>query len=256
MDWKKGLSLGLKGIGAATKVAGALGVPYASMVGSAAAMGAKFLDGKAEKVNKEEMADRMEEVRIGQEDVKSDIKDLSEIMSTGFSEMTAQYQSLKGDLDNIQTLATSCFEILQEMHYLDGIENIDSAHTVFFSNCDDIEDTLASFKSHRFELQKQYTQHLNPKKIVRFFNLLSQKGEEGPERARAMYDYVVSVEAKFLQMMCVFHIYKGDLKSLGPQYELFVDHSRQLSQAHTCKKREIVEIYLRKFFWIFRKILG
>ena len=25
---------------------------------------------------------------------------------------------------------------------------------------------------------------------------------------------------------------------------------------HTCKKREIAEIYLRKFFWIFRKSLG
>ena len=25
---------------------------------------------------------------------------------------------------------------------------------------------------------------------------------------------------------------------------------------HTCKKREIAEIYLRKFFWVFRKILG
>ena len=50
-------------------------------------------------------------------------------------------------------------------------------------------------------------------------------------------------------------------------------HKRQLSQEmmrlmiqfkrwqechrmHTCKKREIPEIYLRKFFWIFRKILG
>ena len=28
------------------------------------------------------------------------------------------------------------------------------------------------------------------------------------------------------------------------------------SVEHTCKKREIAEIYLRKFFWIFRKILG
>ena len=27
-----------------------------------------------------------------------------------------------------------------------------------------------------------------------------------------------------------------------------------LSDSHTCKKREIVEIYLRNFFWIFRKI--
>ena len=29
-----------------------------------------------------------------------------------------------------------------------------------------------------------------------------------------------------------------------------------LQWGHTCKKREIVEIYLRNFFWIFRKILG
>ena len=28
------------------------------------------------------------------------------------------------------------------------------------------------------------------------------------------------------------------------------------AEKHTCKKREIVEIYLRNFFWIFRKILG
>ena len=28
------------------------------------------------------------------------------------------------------------------------------------------------------------------------------------------------------------------------------------AKGHTCKKREIVEIYLRNFFWIFRKILG
>ena len=32
--------------------------------------------------------------------------------------------------------------------------------------------------------------------------------------------------------------------------------SSKVSQRHTCKKREIVEIYLRNFFWIFRKILG
>ena len=31
---------------------------------------------------------------------------------------------------------------------------------------------------------------------------------------------------------------------------------RTKGNEHTCKKREIVEIYLRKFFWIFRKILG
>ena len=30
----------------------------------------------------------------------------------------------------------------------------------------------------------------------------------------------------------------------------------QIQYKHTCKKQEIPEIYLRKFFWIFHKILG
>ena len=36
----------------------------------------------------------------------------------------------------------------------------------------------------------------------------------------------------------------------------FRSPSWQLQPLHTCKKREIPEIYLRNFFWIFRKILG
>ena len=177
------------------------------------------------------MTSHLEEIKAGQESVELGVKALKEIVTTGFSEMTSQYQTIKGDLEGIQSLATSSFEMLQEMHYLDGIENIDSAHAVFFSNCDDIDETIASFKNHHFELQKQYTQHLNPRKIIRFFKMLAEKGDKVPQNARAMFDYVVTVEAKFLQMMCVFHIHKGDLKSLGPQYELLVDHFQQLSHA-------------------------
>ena len=49
MDWKTTLSYGLKAVAAATMVAGALGVPFVSMVGSAASMGSKFLDDKVVK---------------------------------------------------------------------------------------------------------------------------------------------------------------------------------------------------------------
>ena len=33
-------------------------------------------------------------------------------------------------------------------------------------------------------------------------------------------------------------------------------HIAIIGESHTCKKREIAEIYLRNSFWIFRKILG
>ena len=37
---------------------------------------------------------------------------------------------------------------------------------------------------------------------------------------------------------------------------IFDQVSPEYDAKHTCKKREIPEIYLRKYFWIFRKILG
>ena len=249
MDWKTKLAYGLKGVGGVTTVAGALGLPFAGMVGSAAFMGATFLDKKVEKDELEARQERIdaelkeisshhraeretsEKIKDMEECVSLDISAMKEIADAGFSAMTTHYEVIKTDLESIQSLAMSSFEMLQEMHYLDGIENIDSAHAVFFSNSDDIKENMASFKSHRFELEKQYTQHLKPGKIIRFLQMLAEKGEDGPERARDMYDYVVTVEAKFLQMMCVYHIHKGDPKSLGPQYELFLSHFRQLSQA-------------------------
>merc|ERR1712192_271413 len=82
---------------------------------------------------KEEMASYLKEIKAGQDGMRSDIEGLKEIVCYGFSAMTDQYQSIKGDLEGIRSLATSSFEMLQEMHYLDGIENIDSAHAVFFN---------------------------------------------------------------------------------------------------------------------------
>ena len=128
--------------------------------------------------------------------------------------MCAQVEDMKTDLDKMQTVASKTFEMIQEMHYLDGIENIAFAHAVFFKRNSNMEENLASFKSHQFELEKQYMQHLN-----------------GPEKVKAMYNYVLTVEAKYLQMMCIFHIHKQDIESLTSHYELFTSHYNQLTDA-------------------------
>ena len=39
-------------------------------------------------------------------------------------------------------------------------------------------------------------------------------------------------------------------------YEIITNLKKSESFGHTCKKRVIPVIYHRKFFWIFRKILG
>ena len=74
-------------------------------------------------------------------------------------------------------------------------------------------------------------QHMNPRKIARFFKMLAEDGRDGAGRAMAMYNYVVTVEAKYLQMMCVNHTHKQDIEALSSQYELFISHHHQLTEA-------------------------
>ena len=169
---------------------------------------------------------------------------MKEILTSGFVTMCNQYEEMKTDLDKIQNLASKTFEMIQEMHFLDGIENIDFAHAVFFKKNSSLEENIVSFKSHQFELEKQYMQHMNPRKIARFFKMLAENEEEGSNSAMAMYNYVVTVEAKYLQMMSVYHIHKQDIDALASQYELFISHYHQLTEAMglILKLEEVIDL--------------
>ena len=46
-----------------------------------------------------------------------------------------------------------------------------------------------------------------------------------------MYNYVVTVEAKYLQLMTFCHISAKDYDGLAEQYELFTSHCEQLAAA-------------------------
>ena len=164
--------------------------------------------------------------------VRDNVKEVTQILAAKVDDMATQYKAMKSDLEKIVNLATDSFELIKEMHYLDGLDYIDSAHTVFFTSKQSMDQRMSQFESHRFELQTKYTQHLNPRKIGRFLNLLKDEGtgDEGHQKALAMFNYIVTVEAKYLQMMCVCHINNEDYESLTGQYDLFTDHFQQLSK--------------------------
>ena len=88
---------------------------------------------------------------------------------------------------------------------------------------------MEQFESHVFELQKQYTQHMNPRKIGRFLNMLKDEGEDGKMSALSMYHYVLTVEAMYLQMMFVYYINREDMESVVEQLENFTAHNKDLT---------------------------
>jgi len=159
-----------------------------------------------------------------------EIKDVKEILQVGLADISNNMSELRGQVDQIQSTALKSFEMIKEMNYLDGIENIRSAHNVFFARSKvGLEKRIQQFESHSFELQKQFAHHMNPQKIGRFLKLLVEEDENGEFAALSMYHYVMTVEAMYLQMMCVYHINNEDLDELVDQLELFTTHCKELT---------------------------
>ena len=186
----------------------------------------------------EQIMSEVETTKQAAESVNAELKqitrntdEIKEILAVGYAEMKTQFMKRKVELNTIASLAISAFEILKEMRYLEGIENIDSAHKVFFSSRQDTHILMTQFNNHRFELEKQYTHHMEPRRIIRFLNLLKDEGEDGPQKAMSMYNYVVTVEAKYLQLMSSCHIHAAHVESLADQFETFTAHHKELTVA-------------------------
>ena len=109
VDWRSGLSLGLKAVAAGATIAGWAGLPWAPLVVTAASMGARVLDGvkeqedkKEEKRERKELNLHLEEIKGGQEGLKLDVQDVKDIVVNGFSEMNSQFEEMKDGLDELQ----------------------------------------------------------------------------------------------------------------------------------------------------------
>ena len=75
-------------------------------------------------------------------------------METGLENLTHDMSGMRGTIESIQSTAVKSFEMIREMNYMDGIENIRSAHSVFFSSSKlGIEKRIVQFENHSFELR-------------------------------------------------------------------------------------------------------
>ena len=75
-------------------------------------------------------------------------------MENGLETITHEMRDMRRSLDSIQGTAVKSFEMIKEMNYMDGIENIRSAHSVFFSSSKlSVEKRIVQFENHSFELR-------------------------------------------------------------------------------------------------------
>ena len=78
-------------------------------------------------------------------------------MENGLENITQEMSGMRRSLDSIQSTAVKSFEMIKEMNYMDGIENIRSAHSVFFSSSKlSLEKRVVQFENHSFELRYKF----------------------------------------------------------------------------------------------------
>ena len=70
---------------------------------------------------------------------------------------------------------------------------------------------------------------------------------------KAEEDGILVLVMALMILVTSFEIQETKMNEMGSLFQFII---KTPPHHHTCKKREIAEIYLRKFFWIFRKILG
>ena len=91
-----------------------------------------------------------------------------------------------------------------------------------------LEETMASFDYYIVEMQTNFNQHLKPEKIEEYFRLIL--GLHGAEMVRELFDYILVVKGKYLQMMTVYYIFKRDVARVQCNFERFNEHYFQLKE--------------------------
>ena len=205
--WSKPVAEALSVTSSIAEGAGALGVPFAGLVGLALKMGAGALK-----------TDKVEEVKT--------------FIEAHYEEISQDIAEIQEGIEELKDLVRNSFELLADSCYRDGMMSIEAAFDTFMDVTNlGFQEKIIEFRSHKFELEKEYRHFLNPPKVEEYLLIILR--QRGIVACVEMFDYVITVEAKFLQMFVLFHIYCDNMDGVINQFNLFNRHFMDISRRFT-----------------------
>ena len=146
-----------------------------------------------------------------------------------FKTMSKEMKSLESDVKDLKDLVTATFELIVDQRYKDGIEAIEAAYKTFLDGANNIEATILSFDYYIVELQTNFNQNLNPEKIEEYLRII--KRHKGKEMCHQLFNYILVVKSKYLQIMTVYYIHKQDISRVTCNFERFNKHYFELKES-------------------------
>ena len=80
------------------------------------------------------------------------------------------------DINHLKNIALTVLNVVADNHYKDGIMSIEAAFDTFMDIGDGenaLEDKMMEFRTHKFELEKEYRHHMNSCKIQEYLQFVS-----------------------------------------------------------------------------------
>ena len=195
-------------------LAGEAGVPVIGLVGTALKIGADLL-------SEDQGYDGHQEVIASNTEVKK-------IVQKSFKEISKTMDIVTKEINEVKVVAYKTLDLASGLRYKAGVENIDADFETLMDGANNLEITLGLFDNYIIELQTNAKQHLNPEKIGEYFCLLNSLKEY--EKCASFFTYVVAIRAKYLHMMSVYYIYKGDTERVQNEFESFNSDCKLLAK--------------------------
>ena len=172
--------------------------------------------------------DSIENFSNTQSELVEDFKRLKLDVSDQFKVISAEMKSLENDIKDLKDIVTATFELIVDVRYKDGIESIEAAYQTFLDGANNLKDTLACFEYYIVELQTNFNQHLKPEKIEEYLRII--KNHHGPDMCQEMFNYILVVKSKYLQIMTIYYIHKKDIDRVTCNFERFNEHYFELQE--------------------------
>ena len=150
-----------------------------------------------------------------------------------FKNMSREMKNIENDVKELKDIVTATFELIVDQRYKEGLESIEAAYDTFLDGANNLEATLISFDYYIIELQTNFNQHLKPEKIEEYLRII--KNHNGADMCHQMFNYILVVKSKYLQIMTVYYIHKKDVSRVTAIFERFNEHYFELK-----KRLEIV----------------
>lgn len=151
--------------------------------------------------------------------IKDEVQSAAKIISKDM-------EKIEHDLSDIKTIIHHTYRLVTDNRYRDGIEKVDAAFHNFIEGSNNLSDTFMLLENFMFELQTIAIQSLNPERISAYLRAIKEVDEK--EICEQMFQYVILVRSKYLQLSCAYYIYKSDSARVTKEFENFNNHFHEL----------------------------